>query len=46
MKRTKHHIRVGDKVKIITGNQKGFIGDGWMLQHARDGLIERNQGQI
>ena len=26
MKKTKHHIKIGDKVKIITGNQKGFIG--------------------
>ena len=26
MKKTKHHIKIGDKVKVIAGNQKGFIG--------------------
>jgi large subunit ribosomal protein L24 len=25
-KNKKHHIKIGDKVKVITGNQKGFIG--------------------
>lgn len=26
MKKRKHHIKIGDKVKVIAGNQKGFIG--------------------
>jgi len=25
-KSKKHHIKIGDKVKVITGNQKGYIG--------------------
>ena len=25
-KNKKHHIKIGDKVKVITGNQKGFVG--------------------
>jgi large subunit ribosomal protein L24 len=23
---TKHHIKIGDKIKILSGNQKGFVG--------------------
>ncbi len=26
MEKKKHHIKIGDKVKVVAGNQKGFIG--------------------